>query len=157
MKRSILALAAIAALSLPAQAEDMFSFSTSEDFQEKLEDEYGERELDYLTKEIQKDISRELAKVDVSPARVDVMIIDAKPNRPTFEQLGAGGLSFQSFSIGGMDLKATAYDSSGNVIGELEYDWFENDILNAQHRPTWGDARRASDRFARKFAKQIAS
>ena len=157
MKRTILAMAIAAALSLSAQADDMFSFSTSDDFQEKLEDEYGERELEYLTEEIRKDITRELGKAGISPARIDITIIDAKPNRPTFKQVGVGGLSFQSFSIGGMDMKAIAYDASGAVIGELEYDWFENDIRNAPFQSTWSDARRASDRFARKFAKQIAS
>ena len=157
MKRLIASIAAAAAISVSAHADDVFSFSTSEDFQEKLEDDYGERELEYLTEEIREDITRELGKVGVSPARIEVMIIDAKPNRPTFEQLGAGGLSFQSFSIGGMDLKATAYDASGEVLGELEYDWFENDIRNAPSQSTWSDARRASGRFARKFAKQLVS
>ncbi len=156
MRRLVLSIAAATTLSLTAHAEDMFSFSTSEDFQEKLEDDYGERELDYLTDEIREDLTRELGKAEVSPARIDVTILDAKPNRPTFEQLGAGGLSFESFSIGGMDLKAVAYNASGEVMGELEYDWFENDIRDARFQSTWGDARRASGRFARKFAKEIA-
>ena len=156
MKRSILTLAVAAAFSLSAQADDVFSFSTSDDFQEKLEDDYGERELKVLTKRIRRDIQRELGKVGVDPARIDVTIIDAKPTRPTFEQIGSSGLSMQSFSIGGMDLKAVAYGTSGEVIGELEYDWFENDIRDAQFGSTWSDARRASGKFARKFAKEIA-
>lgn len=156
MKRLISALALASVLSLSAHAEDMFKFSTSADFQEKLEDDYGERELETLTNKIRNDIVRELGKVGISPARIDVTILDAKPNRPTFEQLGASGLSFRSFAIGGMDLKAIAYDASDQVLGELEYDWFERDIRDARFQSTWGDARRASSRFARKFAKQLA-
>lgn len=157
MKRLILSIAAATALSLSAQAEDMFSISTSADFQEKLEDDYGEREFDYLAGEIREDLTRELDKAGITPARIDITIEDAKPNRPTFEQLGAGGLSFQSYSIGGMELKATAYDAAGEIMAELEYDWFETDIRDARFNSTWGDARRASGRFARKFAKKLAS
>ena len=156
MKRLILSFAAATALTLSAQAQDIFSFSTSDDFQEKLEDDYGERELETLTNEIREDLTRELEKVGVSPARLEVTILDAKPNRPTFEQLGSG-LSMQSFGIGGMDLKVTAYDASGAIMGELEYDWYENDIRDSQFQSTWSDARRASGKFARKFAKQLAS
>lgn len=157
MKKLIISALATSLFAAPAFADDIFSFQTSEDFQEMLEEEYGERELATLTKEIREDLVRELGKVGISPARIDVTIIKAKPNRPTFQQIGRNGLSSQSFGIGGMDLKATAYDASGSVINELEYGWFENDIRWAQHRATWSDARRASGKFARKFAKGVAS
>jgi len=55
-----------------------------------------------------------------------------------------------------MDLKAIAYGADDEMLGELEYGWFENDIRLAQGRATWSDARRASGRFARKFAKELA-
>ena len=156
MKRVIFSALATAILSAPAFAGGVYSFETSDKFQEKLEDTYGERELEKLTDEIQEDLSREFNKVGVIPARIDVTILDAKPNRPTFEQLSRSGLSMESFSIGGMDLKAIAYDDADQIIGELEYGWFEHDIRWAQGRAVWSDARRASDRFARKFAKEIA-
>ena len=157
MKRLVSSIFLASAISFPAVADDVFQFSTSEDFQEKLEEDYGERELTFLTDEIREDVTRELGKVGISPARIEVTILDAKPNRPTFEQLGANGLSFQSFGIGGMDLKAIVYDNTGKVLGELEYDWFEFDIRQARTQSTWGDARRASNRFARKLAKELTS
>ena len=157
MKRLVSSIFLASAMSFPAVADDVFQFSTSEDFQEKLEEDYGERELTFLTDEIREDVTRELGKVGISPARIEVTILDAKPNRPTFEQLGANGLSFQSFGIGGMDLKAIVYDNTGKVLGELEYDWFEFDIRQARTQSTWGDARRASNRFARKLAKELTS
>jgi len=156
MKKVLLSIAAGTLLGAPSFADDVFSFQTSEDFQEKLEDEYGEREFNHLSEEIREDLTRELGKAGISPSRIDVTILDAKPNRPTFEQLGRNGLSFRSFGIGGMDLKAIAYDSAGNIINELEYGWFENDIRLARGRTTWFDANRASSRFARKFVKQIS-
>ena len=155
MKNVLLSIAAVSLLGAPAFADDIFTFQTSEDFQEILEEEYGERELDRLSDEIRDDITRELGNAGISPARIDVTILDAKPNRPTLEQIGRNGLRFRSFGIGGMDLKAVAFDGSGNVINELEYGWFENDIRLAEGRTTWYDARRASDKFARKFAKQF--
>lgn len=156
MKHWLVSAAVAMLLAAPALADDIYTFQTSEDFQEDLEDDLGERELEYLTEEIREDLSRELGKAGVSPARIDVTILDAKPNRPTFEQVGRRGLSLQSFSIGGMDLRAVAYGSDDSVLGELEYGWFENDIRWAQGRGTWTDARRASSKFARKFAKVLA-
>lgn len=158
MKRFLISLAATSLLAAPALADDLFAFKTSADFQEQLEDEYGERELATLTEEIRKDISRELGKEGITAARIDVTILKAKPNRPTFQQLSdTPGLSLQSFSVGGMDLQATAYDVNEQVLGELEYGWFESDIRWSQGKTTWSDARKASDRFARKFAKVIAN
>jgi len=129
----------------------------SADFMEKLEDDYGVREGDYLAGEVMEDIARAMTKRGVAFGSIKVTILDAKPNRPTFEQLSAEpGLSFQSFGIGGMKLAATAFDEDGSVLGKLEYSWFENDIRDAQGRATWWDANRASRRFATKFAKQLA-
>lgn len=161
MKKFLTALAALTFSSASASAQTTapinVEVSASEEFQEKLEDDYGERELKRLAKDITKDLTRAMEKSGTSPAKIDVTILDARPNRPTFEQLSErAGLSLRSFSTGGMDMKAIAYDASGNILGELEYDWFEHDIRFAQGRTTWSDARRASQIFARKFAKQIA-
>ena len=53
-----------------------------------------------------------------------------------------------------MKLTATAFDANGAEMGSLTYDWFETDIRQAGPT-TWYDANRASDRFARKFAKRL--
>ena len=127
----------------------------SEDFAEMLEDEYGVREGEMLSKEIVEDIEEAFTKRGVEAVRVTVIIEDAKPNRPTFEQLSARpGLDpIRSVSLGGMDLSGTVFDAEGEVVAEVQYDWFENDIRNARAVSTWWDARRASDRFARRLAE----
>ena len=101
---------------------------------------------------------RELGKAGLDIARIDVTILDAKPNKPTFKQLGdTPGLDYgDSKSIGGMKLSATAFDASGKATGDLTYDWYETDIRYAGIS-TWQDAKRASDRFARKFVKELTA
>jgi len=131
----------------------------SEDFAAELEDEYGEREGKILTQRIEKDLLNAFEKVGVSPERVDVTIVDAKPNRPTFEQLRANiGLDgFRSISLGGMKLEGTAFGPDDAVLASQSYKFFENDIRDAVGSAVWTDARRASRRFASRLAKDIVS
>ncbi len=157
MRTLITAIAALALLPVALAAEVTVSFS--EDFTEELLDNYGEREGAVLSEEIAEDLNRAFGKAGIDPARVEVTILDAKPNRPTFGQLRKRpGLDmFHSRSIGGMKLQATAYDAAGSELGSREYGWFETDIRQVIASGTWTDARRASSRFARKFAKDLAS
>ena len=142
MKR-LVPLAALALLAAPAALAGQINVTFSPEFTEELNDEYG---------------MREAKKAGLDIARIDVTILDAKPNKPTFKQLGdTPGLDYGgSKSIGGMKLSATAFDASGNATGELTYDWYENDIRYAGIS-TWQDAKRASDRFARKFVKELTA
>ncbi|MEM1086932.1 MAG: hypothetical protein AAGH90_04320 [Pseudomonadota bacterium] len=155
MKTLILATAALALA--PFATATTVNVTFSEDFAEKLADDYGEREGERLTKEIVEDVTKQFEKKGLNVARVDVTIIDAKPNRPTFQQqLDRPGLDgFRSRSLGGMSLEGTAYDADGNEIGSKSYEYFEIDIRQVIAVGTWGDARRASDRFARRFADEL--
>ncbi len=151
--------AAIGALAiLPTAAATEVAVTYSDDFAEELTDNYGEREGERLTEEIIEDLDRAFNRAGVSPARVDVEIVDAKPNRPTFEQLSQrpGLDALRSISIGGMELVGTAYDADGNVIATQEYEWFENDLRDVIGAHTWSDANRASRRFASKLAEQLS-
>ena len=145
-------IAALVLLAAPGALATEINVSYDPDFAEELADNYGEREGEYLTKEVSKDLNRELTKAGIDVARINVTIINAKPNKPTFKQMGdKPGLDFgRSKSIGGMKLSATAYDSDGTTTGELTYDWYETDLRNAGLW-TWSDANRASGFFARKF------
>lgn len=158
MKSMIYGLAALALI--PAASAVEVSVSYSDDFAEKLSEEYGEREGTYLSKEVRDDLISALAiaGVKTSVDRVDVIIIDAQPNHPTMEQARQKpGLDMlRSRSLGGMKLQATAFDADGNILGAKEYGWFENDIRDVFGAGTWTDAKRASNRFSRKFAKEIA-
>jgi hypothetical protein len=151
-----LILAASALMLAPAALATDFNITYAPEFAEELEDNYGLREGDYLTKSIQSHLQRELSKAGVEVSRIDVRIEDARPNRPTFKQLGDRiGLSSRSISTGGMELTATAFNASGTEITTYNYDWFENRIQDAGPT-TWYDAKKASRRFARKFAKELA-
>ncbi|MEL8054926.1 MAG: hypothetical protein AAGK66_02135 [Pseudomonadota bacterium] len=155
MKTLFLATAALALA--PFAAATSVNVTFSEDFAEKLTDDYGEREGERLTKEIIDDVTKQFEKQGLNVARVDVTIVDAKPNRPTLQQqIDKPGLDgFRSRSLGGMSLEGTAFDADGQEIGSKSYKYFENDIRNVIAAGTWSDARRASDRFARRFAKDL--
>lgn len=145
------------ALGLAAHATTI-TVNYSEDFAEQLAEDYGEREGPYLAEEVMEDVQRELDRRGIDVPRIDITIEAAKPNRPTMEQISdRPGLDpFRSISIGGMDLSATAYGEDGAVLMEFQYDWFENDIRNVRGASTWWDAKRASSRFARRFAEALA-
>lgn len=130
----------------------------SDDFAEALEEDYGTREGERLTKTIRKDLEQALDRRGVDVARIEVTIHDAKPNRPTFQQASdRPGLDmFRSISIGGMDLSGKAYDDAGHLVADLQYDWYETSIRDVVGASTWWDAGRASDRFSRKLAKQLS-
>ncbi len=150
--------AAIGALAiLPTAVATEVAVTYSDDFAEELSENFGEREGETLTEDIIDDLDNAFERAGVSPARVDVVIVNAKPNRPTFQQLSdrPGLDSFRSISLGGMELTGTAYDADGNVLATQEYGWFENNIRNVIGSGTWTDANRASRRFAKKFAAQL--
>lgn len=149
--------ALLAALIATVASATEIEISYSNDFREKLQDDYGLREGDKLSEDIRKDIEHEFKKANIDPARVAVVILDAKPNRPTMQQLtDRPGLDMlRSKSIGGMDLKGTVFDAQGNVIAEVEYDWYESNIRNVMASSVWSDANRASRRFARKLTEKI--
>nr|WP_321361006.1 hypothetical protein [uncultured Hyphomonas sp.] len=147
---------AFALLLAPAAMAAEINVTVSDDFQTKLQDDYGTREGEYLMKDVKDDLTRELKKAGVDTARIDVTIVDAKPSKPTFKQLGdKPGLDYGlSKSLGGMELSAVTYDEAGNETSEYEYSWYEND-LRMTGISTWYDANKASNRFARNFADDL--
>lgn len=156
MKTIFAAIGTLAIFQTAAATEIAVTYS--DDFAEELTENYGEREGERLTEEILEDLERAFEKAGVEPAKVDVTIVNAKPNRPTFEQMHAKpGLDpIRSISIGGMELTGTVYDSDGNVLVTQDYGWFENNIRDVVGSGTWTDANRASRRFATRLAKQLS-
>ncbi len=155
MKTLILSAALLFAAPIAAATEIAVTFSP--EFTEKLAEDYGAREGDILIEEVTEDIERAFAKAGVDPARVTVTIVDARPNRPTMQELRERpGLDyFRTIAIGGARLEGTAYSATGEVLATLEYDWYETDIRNVIAAGTWSDARRASSRFSRRFADAL--
>jgi hypothetical protein len=120
--------------------------------EEAMTKTYGERERAAIRDLLERNLNRELGN---QAARVDVLINDVVPNRPTFKQLGdKPGLSFQSYGIGGADVSGKAFDAQGNLLGEVNYDWY-GDILWADTAWTWTDADRALYQFSRRLAQVV--
>jgi hypothetical protein len=156
MRHALIGLSLLALAGLPAAATTIET-RISEEFQEKLEDDYGVREAEILTSTLAKKVEQEFARKGVAPARVVLTIEDAQPNRPTFGQLsdrpGLDGI--RSISIGGAHVTGVAYDAAGAEIATLDYDWYETDIDQVIGAGVWHDARWAFNRFARRFAEQL--
>jgi hypothetical protein len=116
--------------------------------------EIGQRELDGLAIELQRDVETQLAGAGGLPegARVDLVITAATPNRPTMEQMArTPGLSFASFAVGGATIEGTVTSPDG-AARPVRYHYFETDIRQARHAGVWQDAERAFDMFAHDLA-----
>ena len=52
--------------------------------------------------------------------------------------------------IGGAELRARIVGADGATLGEVNYEWYESDLLFSTAQTTWSDARLAIRRFADK-------
>jgi hypothetical protein len=139
-----------AALAAPAAV----SVTLSPELQTKAEKTYGLRDVSQLADELRVDAERALARTGAyADTRIELVMTDVTPNRPTFKQLGdKPGLSFQSFGVGGAAFSGRIIAADGSET-PLAYKWYESDIDQAFGNSTWGDARWAIDRFAARLAR----
>lgn len=145
------------ALSLAGSAQAADPLSTvssvevklSPELQKKAADDYGVKDVQRLAEDLRRNVEEELQRTGVlAGGRVELTLVDARPNRPTFKQLGdRPGLSFESFGTGGAAIEGQAISVDGHVT-PLRYSWYESDIRQARVSTTWSDAGRAIDRFA---------
>lgn len=159
MRIAALAASAIAAIfmAMPAAALTVEARISTE-FQKKLDDDIGLREAKVLTEALTRKVSTAFANRGISADRVVVTIEDARPNKPTMEQVSnkPGLDSMRSISVGGARVTGIAYDAAGKEIGSLDYDWYETDLYSTLGSTTWTDARTAFDRFSRRFADKLS-
>ena len=143
-------LAASTAVAAPAAV----TVSVGPELQQKAETKYGVRDLDRLTASLQKEVEHSLAHTGrYADARVELTLVDAKPNRPTFKQLGdTPGLSMMSFGVGGARIEGRIVAADGAVT-PVSYSWYETDIRDAYGVTTWHDAEWTFDRFANRLAR----
>jgi hypothetical protein len=141
---------ATAAFAAPATV----TVSVSPALQAKAVKTYGVREIDRLAAELRRDVERETARTGAyDNGRIELVLVDAVPNRPTFKQLGdKPGLSFQSFGVGGAKIEGRAISADGAVT-PLAYRYYETDIRQAENNWTWHDADWTFDRFAAKLGR----
>jgi hypothetical protein len=158
MRIAALAASALAGILLAAPALAVtVETKMSPEFQEKLEDDIGVREAKVLSDVLTRKITSIFADRGVTADKVVVTIEDARPNKPTMEQVSnKPGLDpINSVSIGGAKLSGIAYDAAGAEIGRFDYRWYETDISNVIAVSTWTDARSTFDKFARRFADKL--
>jgi len=159
--RTALLAAAFALIALPAAADPVAiapaNFSRA--FQEKLDDDIGVREAGVLQRAVHAALARSLVRAGATPAQdaavtVETTIVDARNNRPTFEQLSdRPGLSYiGSIGTGGAELTGVIRGADGRELRRVTHRWYENQLAWASPEQ-WGDARRAIDGFARKVAR----
>lgn len=162
--RALTALAALAALAFAQSAAaatiTLAPVTLSPEFQTKLEDDYGVREGEYLVREVSQSVSRALARAgaDVNgngDLVLEISIIDAKPNRPTFQQLSdrPGLDSVRSISLGGAELHGVLRSASGAIVAEVDHEYHSPSLEYMFAAGQWTDANRAIDGFAREVAE----
>jgi len=120
----------------------------------KAKTTYGVREVERLAAELQADVAREIARTGImAGGKVELVLVDAKPNRPTLKQMSdRPGLSYQSFGVGGAKIEGQLVSMDGQVT-PVSYKWYETDISQAWPKTTWFDAQWTFDRFAGRLAR----
>jgi len=159
MRFATLAASALAALAMAMPAAALtVEAKVSTEFQKKLQDDFGVREAGTLTDSLTRKVTTVFTERGIAADKVVVTIEDAKPNRPTFQQVSEKpGLDpMRSISIGGARVSGIAYNAAGQEIGRLDYDWYETSLENVVASTTWTDARTSFDRFARRFADKLS-
>ena len=144
-------LAAVLAFSaVPAQAEPaLVTVSLGADLQEKA-DELGPREVQEQADRLAELVGRALARDgDLDGARVELVLTDLRPNRPTFQQMAdrPGLDGHRSRSIGGATIEGQITTADGRTL-PVQYDWYSTSLADVRGINTWADADRAYRRLA---------
>ncbi|HYE43849.1 MAG TPA: hypothetical protein VEA15_10690 [Caulobacteraceae bacterium] len=157
MKRTALylslLLAAGSAAAQPAGVADV-RVTIGPELQEKAKD-YGERDLQRLAADLEADVEKALVARGRlgGGARLDLVLTDARPSRPTFEQMAQRpGLDMRSVSNGGATIEGEEIGPDGQRR-PVSFSWYESDIRWAGAKSVWTDAEHAFGRFARQYAE----
>lgn len=154
MRAALLSAALLLGVAQPALAAPAVSevrVSIGQDFAKKT-DLVGQRELDILAAELRRAVERQIPPRP-GGGTLNLVLEDAKPNRPTPQQLSSTpGLSLESFGVGGARISGTYVDPAGKTT-PIAFRWYESNIRWARYGSTWHDAESAFDRFAGRLAK----
>ena len=98
----IMAPAPFAVVGVASAAPASVSVTIGPELQAKAAKDLGPRDVDFLAKDLQKSVEKQLAKTGAyDGARIELQLTDVQPNRPTFKQMSdRPGLSFESFGVG---------------------------------------------------------
>ena len=117
--------------------------------------ELGERDVQQQVSDLTRTVERVLTdRHALDGARVELVITDLKPNRPTMQQISdKPGLDpIRSISIGGAAIEGTVTTASGEVH-PVKYDYYSTNLADVRGYSTWQDASTAYNRLARNLAE----
>ena len=120
----------------------------------KTAEELGQRDVQQQVDDLTRKVERVLTdRQALDGARIELVITDLKPNRPTMQQISdKPGLDpIRSISIGGAAIEGTVTTASGEVH-PVKYDYYSNTLAEVRGYSTWQDANTAYDRLARNLA-----
>ncbi|WP_291834186.1 hypothetical protein [Brevundimonas sp.] len=138
-----------AALAEPASV----NVTVGAQLQDKVE-ELGPREVREQSDRLVQLVTQAVAETPaLNGARIDLVLTDLKPNRPTFQQISERpGLDpMRSISIGGAEIEGQITLADGTVQ-PVRYEWFSNTLADVRGFTTWQDADRAFRRFSSNLA-----
>ena len=161
--RLIPAFCGLAALAFAqgAAAVTVSPVSFSAEFETALNEEIGVREGEVLRQDVERAVAAALTRRGVAVGSgggtIEIVIVDADPNRPTLQQLSdEPALDYiRSMSIGGAELHAVIRGANGEVLAEVDHRNYNQSLDEFHGMPpagTWSEARRAIRRFASKVA-----
>ena len=145
--------AALAVSGAAAAQPSAVVVTVSPDFA-KTAQELGERDVQQQVSDLTRTVERVLTdRNSLDGARVELVITDLKPNRPTMQQLGdkPGLDGMRSLSIGAA-VEGSVTMASGEVQ-PVKFDYYTPTLADARGSTTWTDAQRAYDRLARNLAE----
>lgn len=139
--------------------------AVSAEFQTELDDELGAREGDVLRNAVTRSVTAALTRHGATvaanaPVTIETTIIEADPNRPTFEQVShRPGLDlYRSMSVGGAELRAVVRAADGRVLSEVTHRRYNPSFVDLTGgESTWSEARYAIRQFAEKVADAYAA
>ena len=146
--------AALALAGAAAAQPSTVVVTVSPDFA-KTAEELGQRDVQQQVDDLTRTVERTLtARHALDGARVELVITDLKPNRPTMQQIGdTPGLDpIRSISIGGAAIEGSVTMANGEVQ-PVKFDYYSNSLAYVQGYTTWQDAGTAYNRLARNLAE----
>ena len=117
--------------------------------------ELGTRDVQQQADDLAHTVERVLTEQQaLDGARIELVITDLKPNRPTIQQAtDKPGLDMmRSISIGGAAIEGTITTASGEVQ-PVKYQRYSNNLADVRGYSTWQDAGTAFNRLARNLAE----
>lgn len=147
-------LATVLAVAAPAAADPAsVNVTLGAELKEKSA-ELGEHDVRRQADRLAETVRRALSGPgELDGARIELVLTDVKPNRPTMEQMAQrpGLDGHRSLSIGGAAIEGSITTADGRVL-PVRYDWYSNSIADVRGYATWQDAERTYDRFAARLA-----